>query len=92
MDEQIWFQGKRTIRPDVNVNPIISHLVVILQIPNQMWIIMEENLRLVLLCDPKNLGVLGAPRAKPFAKLTFLPLVAWDIPYVNLKNTYHKST
>jgi hypothetical protein len=33
------------------VSPIISRLAMILQIPNQMSITMEENLRLVLLCD-----------------------------------------
>ncbi len=65
MDEHFWFQGKRTIRPSANVSPIISCLGVILQIPNQMWITMEENLRLVLLCDPRSLGLLGAPKAKP---------------------------
>jgi hypothetical protein len=67
ISSNVWFQSKRTTRPSANVNPIISHLAVILQIPSQMRITMEENLRLILLCDPKNLGVLGAPRAKPFA-------------------------
>jgi hypothetical protein len=68
-----WFQSKRTIKSSANVSLIISRLVRILQIPihNQMWITMEENLKLVLLCDLKNLGLLGASKAKPFVNLHF---------------------
>jgi hypothetical protein len=39
------------MKSGVNVSPIIIRLAMILQIPNQMSITMEENLRLVLLCD-----------------------------------------
>jgi hypothetical protein len=28
---------------------------------------MEEKLKIVILCDPRNLGLLGASKAKPFA-------------------------
>jgi hypothetical protein len=38
----------------------------------QMQITMVENLKLVLLCDPRNLGLLGALRAKTFANWHFL--------------------
>jgi hypothetical protein len=31
-----------------------------------MRITMEENLKLIILCDLKNLGLLDAPKAKPF--------------------------
>jgi hypothetical protein len=62
-----WFQGKRTTRLGANVSPIVSHLGLIFEIPSQMWITMEENLRLVLLCGFKKLCLLGARRAKPFA-------------------------
>jgi hypothetical protein len=49
-----------TTRPSANVNPIISRLTT-----NQMWIIMEENLKLVLLFDLKNLGLLGSINVSP---------------------------
>jgi hypothetical protein len=67
----LWFQGKRTIRPGANVSPIVSHLAIILQVSSQMWITMGKNLKLVLLCDPMNLDLLGALKAKPFAKWHF---------------------
>jgi hypothetical protein len=54
-------------RLGVNVSPIVIHLFVIFQIPNQMWIIMEEDLILIPLFDFKNHGLLDAPKAKPFA-------------------------
>jgi len=63
----LWFQGKRTNRLGVNVNPIINRLVAIFQILNQMWITMEKNLILNLLCDFRSLGLFRALR-KPFAK------------------------
>jgi hypothetical protein len=66
-----WFQGKSTSRLSANVSPIVSHPVVILQIPNQMWITIKEKFKLVILCDPRNLGRLGAPKAKPFADWHF---------------------
>ncbi len=88
----LWFQGKRNTRPNVNVNPIVSRLVVILQIPNQMWITMEKNFIFILLCDPKEPRSIGCTKIKTICQLTFLPLVAWNIPYANLENTYHKST
>jgi hypothetical protein len=59
----LWFQGKMTIKPSANVSPIVSHLIIILQILSQMWITMKENLSLVLPCDPKNLSLLVALRA-----------------------------
>jgi hypothetical protein len=68
----LWFQGKMTIKLGANVSPIVSHLAIILQIPSQIQIVMKENLRLVLLCDPRNLILLGASKAKPFANWHFL--------------------
>jgi hypothetical protein len=67
----LWFQSKRTTRLGANVSPIIGHLVIILQVPSQMWITMEENPKLILLCDLRNLGLLGASKAKPFANWHF---------------------
>jgi len=58
-------------RLNANVNPIISHSVIIIHIPNQRWITMEENLRLVILCDVKNLSLLCALRAKLFVNWHF---------------------
>jgi hypothetical protein len=68
----LWFRSKRTTRPGANGSPIVSHLAIILQVFNQMWITTGKNLKLVLLCDPRNLDLLGALRAKPFAKWHFL--------------------
>jgi hypothetical protein len=63
----LWFQSKRTTRLSANVSPIIHCLAIIFQMPNQMWINMDENLVLILLCDLRNLGLLGELKAKPFA-------------------------
>jgi hypothetical protein len=57
--------------PSANVSPIASRLAIILQIPNQISKTMEKNLKLIILCDLKNLGLLGAPRVEPLANLHF---------------------
>jgi hypothetical protein len=61
----LWFQNKKTNGRGANVSPIIIHLFEILQNPNQMWITMEENLRLVILFDYRNLGLLDKANHLP---------------------------
>jgi hypothetical protein len=44
MDEHFGYEVKGLVlKLGSNMNPIVSHLVIILQIPNQMWINMGEN-------------------------------------------------
>jgi hypothetical protein len=38
-----WLWGEKTSKLGANMNLIVIHIVVILQIPNQMWIIMRKN-------------------------------------------------
>jgi hypothetical protein len=52
---------------------------------------MKENLKLVLLCDPRNLGLLGALKAKPLANWHFPHWWHENIPNANLENNYPKS-
>jgi hypothetical protein len=45
MDEHLGYEMKGLVlRLGANMSPIVSHLDIILQIFNQMWIIMGENL------------------------------------------------
>ncbi len=67
MDEHFGSKVKKTIRPGASVSPIISHLAVILHVLNPLWNTMEENLKLVILCDLRNLGLLDTLKVTPFA-------------------------
>jgi hypothetical protein len=45
MDEHFGYEVKGPIlKLGANMSPIVNHLVIILQIPNQMWITMGKNL------------------------------------------------
>jgi len=61
-----WFQNKRTNKLGANVSPIINHMFVIFQIFSQMLITIEANLKLILLFNLRNLGLLDALKAKLF--------------------------
>jgi hypothetical protein len=45
MDEHLGYEVKGPVlKLGANMNPILSHLTIILQISNQMWITMGKNL------------------------------------------------
>jgi hypothetical protein len=53
MDEHFGYEVKGPIlRLGANMNPIVNHLTIILQIPNQMWITMGENFEASYVIQP----------------------------------------
>jgi hypothetical protein len=88
MDEHFGSKAKGPLDQVQTWTPSLI-LAIIPQIPNQMWITIEENLRLIILCDLRNLGLL---RAKSFANWHFFHWWHETSHMPNFENTYHKST
>jgi hypothetical protein len=48
----LWFWGENTSKLGANMNPIDTHIIAILQIPNQMWIIVRKNTKVDFTFQP----------------------------------------